>query len=297
VRAFNLPSVFVVTKGGLGNQLFQISISHYLSSALQMNVVHLEPHLPKIRRTGRDGIDVWPSYVDELTEFRVICRTSSQVLASLSAKFLTADALLGKFRRRLNRRFDKWLNYDLPTIEFDALLPSGPRWINYSGSSLIGAAHSRELIIEALERICFEHESCRSLKSLALKSQPIIVHWRRGDYVGLEDIYGNLTSDYYNQSIENLSDGSRPVWLITDAVGEEASKLAESVHAQQVFDGTAEFGAVCLLNLMRRHVGLVCSNSTFSWWAAFLSNGAIAHPSEYLDCQVNIFRDLPLVLE
>jgi hypothetical protein len=285
---------FVVTKGGLGNQLFQLAIALYLEDQRGADVYHFEWHLPPGRIYGRDGIDVWPSYVKELApERKILASSSSQQTRRVFRGLVTLDTLFGKFGQRLGLPVSRWINFDFRSDVFDAALASGGQWINYSGFSLMAAKHSRNLLIARIDNVCNKNDSFLRWRRLIRADKPIVVHWRRGDFAGLEAIYGNLDAKYYLNGIRALRAAGQKIWLFTDAVGEESALLKAQLDADVMIDGEVKLDALSNLRLMSFHDGMVCSNSSFSWWAAFLSDcSRLETPRHVLESPQNIFREL-----
>jgi len=284
----------IVTKGGLGNQLFQLSIARYLQEVRNMEVRHLELHLPKKLTVGRDGIDVWPSYVGELApENRIIAPMRSKIGRRIVSVSLTLDTLLGGILRKAGFGTSQWVNHDLSADLFDVSLSKGPRWVNFSGASLVAAKEAKTWLTEKVDQSCTKDAGFLNWRTLAESEKPIMVHWRRGDYKGLEHIFGELDAAYYMRGIIALRTENQPVWLFTDAVEDESIALKRLIGADVLIDNLVDLSPLCTLRLLSLHNGLVCSNSSFSWWASFMSTSPkIQTPAEILHTSQNIFREL-----
>lgn len=283
----------VVIKGGLGNQLFQLCIANFL----QQNggsVALYHRHLPAAKKVGRDGIDVWPNQILNLTPPGMKSKSKASGNPMFSRALLSLDLKFGQLRQKTNMKFKRWINTDLATADFDIALETFPRWINYSGASKLAAISSREWLAERFYSACQSSDDLKWRES-ASRVRPLMVHWRRGDFIGLEHLYGYLGPEYYRAGVSSLGLQGQEVWLFTDAVGEEAELMKNSLGASEVFDGESKLSALSTLSLLSHNNGLVCSNSTFSWWAAYLSKERRIHdPSTVLDCPNNIFLENPL---
>lgn len=116
---------------------------------------------------------------------------------------------------------------------------------------------------------CFEHfknELCLSefLNHLPVPSEKTVAfHIRRGDYLNYSHIYNICGTDYFNRMFDMFSD--YVVNVFTDSpehvcreFGNRSFNLIQSEFELKVFS------YMCL------HRNIVCSNSSFSWWASQL---------------------------
>lgn len=118
------------------------------------------------------------------------------------------------------------------------------------------------------------------------REKPIALHVRLGDKSILPSIYNKLSINYYSEALRltYIKQGERPIWLFSDA----------PIEAQRMFHGKVDFSFVVpttippsvTLLLMSRAKGIVNSNSTFSWWASYIStlqdlNSTVIQPDQY----------------
>lgn len=114
-----------------------------------------------------------------------------------------------------------------------------------------------------------KYEEIRDLNST-------IIHLRFGDYLKAPSTLGNLTVDYYNQIFSSDPEiGENPVYLMTD--DPSAAKLFVRGFPKlnliflDKFSGVKAIEQIKLFGAANR---IICANSTYSWWGAFLSNRA-----------------------
>jgi hypothetical protein len=103
-------------------------------------------------------------------------------------------------------------------------------------------------------------------------ARPIIVHVRLGDYRNEAGI-GILKSSYFYRALNHpiLQDVSKNVWIFTDEPSSiDISDYVPTSFKTRVFDDLS-LSPSETLELMRHGSAYVISNSTFSWWAAYLS--------------------------
>jgi hypothetical protein len=118
-----------------------------------------------------------------------------------------------------------------------------------------------------------------------------MLHVRRGDYVKNPQI-GILAKRYYELAIEKVEEqiGEREIWVFSDDLN-SASKLlnflpnsrSRFVNAYD-YDNDSES-----LALMTKGLGLISSNSTFSYWAGVFSTNAdiIVAPNKWFRSQLD----------
>jgi hypothetical protein len=94
------------------------------------------------------------------------------------------------------------------------------------------------------------------------------IHYRRGDYVGNPN-YVQLGEEYYKNVFYGLTNSEYTIARSDDA------KFIKYTHGQ--ICGT-EIEDFISLAECKEHI---ISNSTYSWWAAYLSNGKVVAPSEW----------------
>lgn len=108
-----------------------------------------------------------------------------------------------------------------------------------------------------------------------LKAPPIdgiALHIRRGDYLSKEhSLHGALDGNYYLKALAKLNQNrkNQKIMIFTDSP--EIVKKEEWVHLisssnVSFSNSTAPWET---LMEMSRYSAIICSNSTFSWWAAF----------------------------
>jgi hypothetical protein len=114
----------------------------------------------------------------------------------------------------------------------------------------------------------------QSLRGRIIEENPIIIHIRRGDYA-FEPDFGVLSSAYYRDGLNFLkSKGAEGrVWAFTDDHVWAAEILQSNglinLDIEIVDDSGLSTGEV--FDLMRFGSAYVIANSSFSWWAAYLS--------------------------
>ena len=261
----------VFLRGGLGNQLFQYSTGLYLSECFEKELV-LRTDLLPISKDEVGGISRWPEQMSGFRHSGTLRNKSNQPENStnLFSKSMQAMRMLGDLSPSLTRRFN-WL-----TSESKHTLPDRlgeVTLINSYSSFKHIALEQRSKLREQVSSLV--DPSAMFLSNLAeLKERnPIIVHVRRGDYIGLENIYGNLTERYYSDAIEILREqvSSHRTWIFSDSPHELPNCMVKSLGAERVIGPKDIPSPLETLVLMSMGSAIVGANSTFSWWAGFIS--------------------------
>lgn len=112
----------------------------------------------------------------------------------------------------------------------------------------------------------------REISTEAEITKPLIVHIRRGDYLELKDDFGILSEKYYQNALEFINQNKSEVWVFSDAP-ELAKILFQRIDMPKfrLIDSTHAANPNESLCLMSKGSKIVIANSTFSWWAAYLS--------------------------
>lgn len=103
---------------------------------------------------------------------------------------------------------------------------------------------------------------------------PVVIHARRGDYRQFPNLMGLVGADYYKQAVEHLGEQIKnsPIWVFSDEPDWAADFFGRFLDDPLImrppsFSDPAE--SLVLMSLGKAHI---ISNSSFSWWGAFLSD-------------------------
>ena len=117
------------------------------------------------------------------------------------------------------------------------------------------------------------------LKTIDLPAVPVedyksksFIHIRGGDFFSnsiYSEFYDTITDDYYEKSIAKVleKDPHREFILFTDDIGYAQRRLGSHM-SKVILDETKN--SIEVLAKMRACNGAIISNSSFSWWGAFL---------------------------
>ena len=146
------------------------------------------------------------------------------------------------------------------------------RGITYQGFFQSTFYFDRDLILNSLAfkvRQRVKHNFEGKFRDL-LRSKLLTVHVRRSDYRELRKkelnfVEATLPMDYYSHALQKLGSASDQVLILTDDLT-EVKELLPIENARYMSNHFMED-----FLLMQYSPKLIISNSTFSWWAAFLN--------------------------
>jgi hypothetical protein len=242
----------VVLNGGLGNQLFGWSMGYAVSLR---NGYELKLNSSEL--TGRPY---------ELGKLGILADSSSPKFKSPFS-----PDLLSRVKRKISIRLNLWTSvYAEKNFRYDPAVKTLP-----SGSTLYGYFQSWKYFEE------YGDDIKKRIKSHFPESQEYLkfrnelsdadyfaIHVRRGDYVGREDFHGLTTAEYYSRALERV--GLRPseeIICFSDSI-----EMAKEVlpNCSRYFGPESVNDPVTLLRIMSEAKGIIGSNSSLSWWSAYL---------------------------
>ncbi len=123
------------------------------------------------------------------------------------------------------------------------------------------------------------------LVTKAQREQPLVVHVRLTDY-RVEEKFGIPSLEYYRKAIEMQWETNKykKIWLFSDDFEASVDFIPEDFRKYVSNVTHEELDSVQTMNAMRLGHGFVLGNSTFSWWAAYLSqhvNPVIIYPDPW----------------
>lgn len=240
--------------GGLGNQLFQYSFGQYIEKRNREKVFY------DVSSFGTS---------DQLRKLE-IC----SLIPDLSLKNVYFTQYTG-VKNRLFRVLFQFTNTYISEKDFDFDFLE-----NSKGKILLQGYWQDKMYAEYLpwQRVVNEWKMPDALQGIenAIRSTdiPISLHVRRGDYFSSKNIgvYGVCTEEYYEQAIDRVEsavEGNKLFFIFSDDI--QWVKDHVSLPKSTVFVPNykvSQFAYIYLMSLCKINI---ISNSTFSWWGAYLN--------------------------
>jgi hypothetical protein len=273
-------AVKVFLRGGLGNQLFQYAAGLFLAKKQHEEVVFRSDLLPQ-HPDSIAKISRWPI---QITDFRpkgkVLSKTNQpQGSTNTFSKFMQAQRLLGDTVGRPMIRLGYLSGDRKENLDFTNL--PRIRVVNSYCASSTPAMELGDSLRGQILDIRNPSKQFLDLISVFERTAPIVLHLRLGDYMNLEHLYGRPNFERLEQVILSLLASRRsPVWLFTDSPKELDMDLLSKLRIDRVIGPQEIRSSLENLVLLSAGSALICSNSTLSWWAAFLKGpqGQVFYP-------------------
>lgn len=270
------PDIFVLLMGGLGNQLFQASAGTYYGSAN----TYLVSNLANATRSANGRAEIFEFALPEKVREYKLENVSfvTQKLINYSIRISTnkrtyrhailENALSLIISKNLKRKISVQISDDVGysntiKVSKNALLIIGYFQSWKYATTLIDSCNNRKL--ELASNTGKFSEAVNRIPDTSWR----LVHVRLGDYLSNGD-FGLLSPAYFNQQIELQNKTQEmPTLVFTN----DREKLTEINPLLSEFASELDRGlsSAELLVLCSYAANFVISNSTFSWWAAFIS--------------------------
>jgi glycosyltransferase involved in cell wall biosynthesis len=292
-RLYRALSVFVSTRsqdsiiisvtGGLGNQLFQIAAANALSSPNVPDAV-FGLGIPRKSSAGK------PDILDFNTH-GIIGRSDLRTANLFFQKVAGFNLRMGVSPRRYEINIFKSAirmisNSVLSVYVRKRVSVISAKGVGYDNLVLTSRSHflfgyfqsykwiTQPKVINKFKNIHLMNESriVNSYLDSSAGLRVLGIHIRLGDYK-VESDFGILSQEYYQNSLNAISSkvSYDRIWIFSDE-----PQLASSIHSFSTMipiewiDNT-NLSASETLQLFRRCDGYIIANSSFSWWAAMLS--------------------------
>lgn len=260
---------YIGLTGGLGNQMFQYAFG--VAASLESGI----PLALDLYNFGKEGPKYTPRTF-QLHHFNIQAKVASELEC---ARFHTKKAwLFRKIKERLNRTEDHVFNPRALQVKHNQYLQG--LWQSEKYFKKYSDTIRRELSLKeplGMEALTVANEIAELKKNNIV---PVMVHVRRGDFVtnaASISLLGVLGEAYFTQGVEHiytlLQQKNPGVKLHLFIASEDTKWVEQNVkfHHPVTYisrPGIYDFEEIILMSHCDH---FVISNSTFSWWAAWLS--------------------------
>lgn len=247
----NNRPVIVYLNGGLGNQLFGAAFAYSLKKNLNINV-QISSGLLKDRALEIDKLSI--SELVEIVDIELPLRW--KLMKYFKEKFQFNSSFI--YTEKSFNFLDEALNRPSKKLYF-GYFQSEKYFLDYKNEI-------RNALV--LRNPSIEYETLRE----QFESQNVLVlHVRRGDYMFKQEYHGLASENYFKRALELVSLVDSNLKL---AVFSEDKQYCEKIfpNAWKVITPAELKCPVETLLLMSMHCKFIGSNSSFSWWVAFLGN-------------------------
>ena len=252
--------IIPLRRGGLGNQLFTVIAGYITSKVNTVPLYIFDMHCSSHQTTTSD-------YKNTIFSKIGIHISTHQDKVETPRFFVDGFSAWNPTMVPKGRFMDSYFQY------YPAILP-------YEDDV-------RALLVEGLskERALVSHYT--------LGKDVAFLHVRRGDYMGVSHIHYVQTIDYYSRAVELID--AKSIIVVSDDIDWVREQELFKGERFIIVDGVNELETLALMSLCK---SAVCSNSTFSWWGAFLGahgcRGKVIVPERWINTQIFNTEHWPL---
>ncbi len=263
-------SVRVLLRGGLGNQLFQYASGFAKASQLEASLVIDASQLPKSSES-LGGVSLWPEQISEFHHgaHKIIHNERQSPKPSRLAQL---ERVFGDRAPKILAHFGRFANERNANVQLLTSMTHRKIVINSYCDSPLYFSDQKDVIQRQVSSLVSPSDAYHDSLKRTSDASPLAIHVRLGDYKNLSSIYGATDPSYFERaiSLSQRLDASREIWLFSDEPESALEILAPRVPGARIAPISGPMTGLETLNIMSKCSGLVASNSSFSWWAAYL---------------------------
>jgi len=268
--------------GGLGNQLFQLAFGVYLIIDQESKIACRDI---SARRTEKGQVDFLEYRFPEIAGLDLSPMPTQQIalkqwfflwLLKFSSMRSSSD-FWDSFLRKAKKIFPKFFRNAF-------YIPHGVGYSAFDFSKLkarriVGAFHTYRFASDEKVLAFFRGATLKTVPVwlLALREEaklktPLILHIRRGDYLRISEL-GHLGTEYFSLALEMASAAApiEAIWMFSDEPMSAIEMIPQKFRRLVKVIDFDQSNSAANLEAMRLGNSYIISNSTFSWWGAFLS--------------------------
>ena len=246
--------------GGLGNQLFKffnaLRIANMFNSDLVLDISWYSHQNYRHRKITPRKFEI--DFFPEISRF-----------VTKESDFAGLDKWIEIFEKRLTRKYQ-----DIFSIycEGNAWYKSKAPRVVYGNFEKLKYLPSKEIISKMLYSNVLQTPKLLNVVNELKRDDVIVFHIRRGDYLNLTNVYDLLGIDYYEAGLKHVLKSSeiRKICIFTDSPDVPLPWLKDLPIRSEIVGTQFNLNSAETLLAMSYSRNLICANSTFSWWSAYL---------------------------
>jgi len=289
---------YVELSGGLGNQLFQYAFARAMQCRHNGKVIYLTNSFKtdELRKCSIKHFAIDPSWEEDCDynfmeshpkQYKLFDRLNSVEYHLYKLFRISYDGdkrnLFDRIKQNIlshngiytqtGHRYYNIRFYNKPDVKYINGLWHYPGYFNFIGDTL-----RREI------RLSDPSLLPQKYRQLINDNEAVCVHIRRGDYLNYT-YYDVCNADYFNEGIRYIKE-RRPgaVFMIFSDDIDWSKKNITGDNIHYVDEANEDYIDFSLMSMCNH---FIISNSTFSWWAAFLGND----PQKIVICPDKWYND------
>lgn len=283
----SVDKLHLVVRGGLGNQLFQIAAARCISE-MSGKKLFLDVSSYSSRTQDSLGRKFEAAPFIEEGEPVHFFRVPSKLLASLHQKIYWTLRFFGDLTPSLFVRLGvlSGARTDFSNLKLDAL-----RSARFIDSYFVGIGGNLSFDRE-IRRIV---DQLRALRPLVVSRNYVAIHLRLGDYLSInENLVPN--SSRLEKAVRAFQEVGLNSFRLFSDEPQRALKMLQDLGVGADIELAEPLPSAALtLGYLSSHTGIICSSSTFSWWAAkaiSLEGGRVFFPDPQIEAVPNLRVEL-----
>ena len=250
--------IYINLKGGLGNMFFQIAAAKSISidNHTECSFPNLDSHLHYLNSdtTYNPSLNYSGEYMDLLINLEVIPTTTNNVV-KYPFNFV-----------------------QLPPFDTDVIIDGFFQSEKYF-------VHNRQSIIDFIKPTSKIINIINEKYSDIVNGNTTSIHIRRGDFINYPNHHPVQSLEYYNKGMELLKDKTETFVVFSDDIEWCKSNLKGDNIVY--IDNEKDYIEIYLMSLCDNNI---ISNSSFSWWGAWLNennNKVVVGPNKWFGSAIN----------
>lgn len=275
-------NLYLFLSGGLGNQLHSLAAGFSLAATYNLDIVIFSTNFKsKSKKYGEQDISAFLIDSDKDVQIRYIAATGLSKIYWIAGKLILRIASRAGIISNLQTTEEIKENLSGSKLTINRFVLDG----HYENSEFpvlarnFGFKVPLELMTKSREFIEIENLLCSANRPFV-----IAVHIRLGDFRTWHNGEFLLDADYYTKRVRLIrkEQPDAQIWLFSDEpIG--AQKMLEEIGVEIYnISETHKLNNAEEMKLLSLSDALICSRSTFSWWAAFWNQNQnlIFYPDE-----------------